>query len=549
MSKIKIFALGGLNEIGKNMYVVEVDNDIFVFEAGLKYADDKMLGIDYIIPSYDYLIQNKNRIKGIFISHGHDEQMGALPDMLNELNGVNIYATKFTMEIIKRELEESKIDYKHLIEIKPHKKISFGSNSIFPISLTHSIPDNVGYVLNTKDGAIVYTGNFMFDSSMLGAYKTDIGKLAYVGKQGVLCLLSESMYAEKKGFTAPNNRITSVVNEVLTHSNRLLVGVFPNQFYKIQEILSSANKAKRNVVVVGKRLLDTINKAIELNYIDFDKTRIKGISHINDENIVVLIADEREKPFSNFLRIIKGYDKFLKVNKNDTVLFVSPIYPGMEKSSTKLFDGIARIGAELIDISSKYYSHHASSEDLMLMINLMEPKYYMPVNGEFRHEIANKNVAIMAGMKKENVLCKLNGQVVKFVKGKLVETEEKIKTDEILIDGTIASDVGELVLKDREILSDNGVVVAVLTIDKITKKMLQNVQIQSRGFIYVKENIDVVKEASEIATKVAKENIKPNFIDYNKVKLGIRDELGKYFYNEIGTKPMILLIIQEIWKF
>jgi len=546
MSKIKIFALGGLNEIGKNMYIVEVDNDIFVFDAGLKYADDKMLGVDYIIPSYDYLTQNKNKIKGIFITHGHDEQMGALPDMLNDLSGVNIYATKFTMEIIKRELAESKIEYKNLIEITAHKKINFGSTSVFPISLTHSIPDAVGYVLNTKDGAIFYTGNFMFDSSMLGPYKTDIGKLAYVGKQGVLCLLSESIYSERKGFTAPNNRITSVVNEVLDRGNRILVSVFQNQFYKIQEILTSVMKTNRDVVIVGKRLLDIINRAIDLNYISFDKTRIKGISHINDENVVVLIADEREKPFSNFLRIIRGYDKFLKVNKNDTVLFISPIYPGMEKSSTKLFDGIARIGAKLIDISSKYYAHHASSEDLMMMINLLEPKYYMPVNGEFRHQIANKNAAIMAGMRKENILCKLNGQVVTLVKGKIIDNDLKIKTDEILIDGDLSGDVGELVLKDREMLSDNGVVVAVLTLDKTTKALMHNVEIQSRGFIYVKENIDVVKEASDIATKVVKENSKPNFIDYNKIKVGIRDELGKYFYNEIGTKPMILLIIQEI---
>ncbi len=545
MAKIKIFALGGLNEIGKNMYIVDIDNSIFVFDAGLKYADDKMLGVDYIIPKYDYLIQNKKRIKGIFITHGHDEQMGALPDILPELDNIPVYATKFTMEIIKRELEESKINYSKLIEIKPHVKLNFGKVSIFPINLTHSVPDSVGYVINTVDGAIFYTGNFMFDSSMLGPYKTDIGKLAYIGKQGVLCLLSESMYADKKGFTAPNNRIAPVVNEILDQDDRILISVFPNQFYKIQELFNGIMHTDRNVVIIGKRLQDIILNSIELKYMKFDVNRIKTISHVNDKNIIVFIADDREKPFSNFLRIIKGYDKFIKLNKKDTVLFMSPVFPGMEKSSSKLLDGIAKIGCNLIDLSNKYLSHHASSEDLMLMINLLNPKYYMPVNGEYRHEVANKKAAIVAGMNEENILCKLNGEVVYFKNGKLVNDNIKIPTDELLIDGEVG-DVGEIVLKDREMLSDNGVVVAVVTIDKSTKKLRHQVEIHSRGFVYVRDNIDVMKEAVNIVTKVVNDNTKPNFIDYNKVKLGIRDELGKYFYNEIGTKPMILLIVQEI---
>lgn len=545
MAKIKIFALGGLNEIGKNMYVIDIDNNIFVFDAGLKYADDSMLGVDYIIPKYDYLIQNKKKIKGIFITHGHDEQMGALPDILPELENVPVYATKFTMEIIKRELAESKINYSKLIEIKPHIKLIFGKISIFPISLTHSVPDSIGYVVNTVDGAIFYTGNFVFDSSMLGPYKTDIGKLAYIGKQGVLCLLSESMYADRKGFTAPSNRIGSIVNEVLDQTGRIIISVFPNQFYKIQELFNGIMHTDRNVVIIGKRLQDIIINSINLGYMKFDINRIKTISHVNDDNIVVLVADEREKPFSNFLRIVRGYDKFIKISKKDTVVFMSPVFPGMEKSSAKLLDGIARTGSNLIDISGKYASHHASSEDLMMMINLLNPKYYMPVNGEYRHEIANKKAAITAGMKEENILCKLNGDVVYFKNGKLVDDNIKIPTDELLIDGEVG-DVGEIVLKDREMLSDNGVVVAVITIDRLTKNLKHPLELHSRGFIYVRDNIDVMKEAVNIATKVVNDNTKPNFIDYNKIKLGVRDELGKYFYNEIGTKPMILLIIQEV---
>ena len=314
MSKIKIFALGGQNEMGKNMYAVEVDKDIFIFDAGLKYADDKMLGIDYIIPKYDYLKENEKRIKGVFITHGHDEHMGALTDIVKEVSSLKIYAAKFTLEIIKEEFDIQGLDKNNLIELKPHKKIDFGINSIFPIALTHTVPDTVGYVLYTPDGAIFYTGNFVFDSAMLGAYKTDIGKLAYVGKQGVLCLLSESLYADKRGFTSPNHRTKNKIREILNQNKgRILYNIYQAQLYRIQELLDEITDTNRNVVIMGKRLETLILKAIDGGYVNFDKKRLKTIHHVTDEKIVVLISDEREKPFSNLQRIVKGYDKFITI--------------------------------------------------------------------------------------------------------------------------------------------------------------------------------------------------------------------------------------------
>ena len=239
MSKIRVFALGGLNENGKNMYVVNVDKDIFVFDAGLKYDNDLNLGIDYIIPNIDYLIKNRNNIKGIFLTHGHEGNMGAIPDVLEQLPEVPVYGTKLTLQIVKRELNKAEIERYKFIEIKPHNKIDFGKNSIFPISVTHSIPDAVCFVLYTKDGAIVYTGDFVFDSTMMDAYKTDIGKLAYVGKQGVLCLLSESFYADKQGHTSPNNRVSSFIKEVLNKSeDRVIATILPAHYYRIQEIFN-----------------------------------------------------------------------------------------------------------------------------------------------------------------------------------------------------------------------------------------------------------------------------------------------------------------------
>ena len=548
MSKIKIFALGGLNEVGKNMYVIEVDNDIFVFDAGLKYADDKMLGVDYIIPNYDYLKENKKRIKGIFITHGHDAQMGALSDILIDLKNIKIFGAKFTLDIIKNQLKEDNIKTDNLIEIKPHKKINFGNNSIFPISLTHSVPDAVGYVLYTQDGAIFYTGNYVFDPTMRGSYETDIGKLAYVGKQGVLCLLSESIYAEKKGFTSPNHRISSIINETLNNnSGRILFNIFQAQLYRIQELFNEIMKTNRKIVIMGKTLESLIYNSIENGYVKFDKTRIGNIHQVNDPNIVVIISDEREKPFSNIKRIIKGYDKFITLTEKDTVIFASPVYDGMEKSYTKVLDDISKIGSNIITIpNKKYLSHHASSEDLMMMLELMNPKYYFPVIGEYRHQVANKEAALKVGMNEENIILKTNGEVATIINGELKQTEEKIKVDDILIDGKTVGDIGELVIKDRESLSENGIVIVTVTLDKQTKQILAGPEILTRGFIFVKDNIDLIKEAQNISLQVIENNIEPNYVDFNKIKMEIRDRVGKYLYEETECKPMILIVVQEV---
>lgn len=548
MSKIKIFALGGLNEDGKNMYVVDVDNDIFIFDAGLKYADDKMLGVDYIIPNYDYIKKNRKNIKGIFITHGHDDNMGALTEIIKAVPEIPVYGTTFTMEIIKDEFLEEKMSVKNLRIIKPHRKINFGKNSIFPISLTHMVPDNVGYVLYTPDGAIFYTGNFVFDSTMLGAYKTDIGKLAYVGKQGVLCLLSESLYADKQGFTSPHHRTGKAIREILNNADgRILYNIYQAQLYRIQELFNEIKNTKRNVVIMGKRLESVILKAIDMHYIDFDKRRICPINHVRDDKVVVIISDEREKPFSNLKRIVRGYDKFITVTPEDTIIFASPVDDGMERTATKLLDGLAKIGANVIQLSKKkYLSHHASSEDLMLMIDLMQPKYYMPVIGEYRHQVANKNVAKEVGMKDENILLKLNGEVAYFEDGKLIDNGMKVPVDDILIDGLAAGDVGELVLKDRELLSDSGIVIITATIDRETKEVLAGPEILTRGFIFVRNNIDLIKNAEAMASSVIKENTKSNFVDFSKVKLGIRDKVGKYFYEQTECKPMILVVIGEV---
>ena len=550
MSKIKVFALGGLNENGKNMYVVEVDKDIFIFDAGLKFDNDRSLGIDYIIPSFDYIVKNRKRVKGLFLTHGHDSNMGAAPDLLETVPEIPVFATKLTMELLKYDLKDINTKKYKLNEIKPHTKLNFGKNSVFPISITHSIPDAVCFVLNTKDGAIVYTGDFTFDATMTGCYQTDIGKLAYVGKQGVLCLLSESIYAEKKGHTSPNNRVADFIREVLVkNENRIIATVMPAHFYRIQEIFDEVSKTHRKIVIMGKALQTMINTAIREKYLTIDSRKIGDLSNLNDKDVVVLISDEKEKPFANLERIIKGYDKYIKINESDTIFITEPSYAGIEKRMAIIMDDIAMLGANAISLSSKrHLLHHASREDLMMMINLMQPKYYFPVKGEYRHQYANATIASEIGIPKENIILKENGDVVEFVNGKITNSTLHIDVDDTLIDGNSQEDVGDLVLKDREMLGSNGIVIVSTTLDKKTKEIIGGPEILTRGFIYVKESQELLIETKELARTIINDNIVPNSqrVDYSKIKNDVRDRLGKFFYKETESKPMIITVIQEV---
>ena len=550
MSKIKIFALGGLNENGKNMYVVEVNKDIFVFDAGLKYDNDINLGIDYIIPSIDYLVKNRKRIKGIFLTHGHEGNMGATPDVLDRLPEVPVYGTKLTLEMVRKDLDKNQLNKFKLIEIKPHVKIAFGKNSIFPISVTHSIPDAVCYVLYTPDGAIVYTGDFVFDSTMQGAYKTDIGKLAYVGKQGVLCLLCESFYADRKGHTSPNNRVSDFIREVLNGTDdRIIATVMPAHYYRIQEIFNEVSNTHRKIVIMGKELQEIITSAINEGYLTINKDKIGTLADLEGKNTLVLISDNKEKPFGNLERIIKGFDKFIEIKETDTIFITEPSYPGIEKRLALIMDEVAMLGADAVSLSSKkHLLHHASREDLMLMINLMNPKYYFPVKGEYSQQYQNGEIAEELGIPKENIILKLNGDVFEINKGKNTNSLEHIETDEILIDGKSQGDIGDLVLKDREMLGENGIVIISCTLDKSTKEIIGGPEILTRGFIYVKESQDLLEETKEVSRQTIEANIEPNAkrVDYSKIKNDVRDTLGNFFYKKTESKPMIITVIQEV---
>ncbi len=548
MSKIKIFALGGLNENGKNMYVVNVDENIFVFDAGLKYPNANMLGVDYIIPKFDYLIANKKKIRGIFLSHAHDGNIGAMPDIMKEMPDVPVYATKFTMTVLKMELEKYNIEATNLKEIRPHSKLDIAGFSMFPITVTHSIPETVAFVLYTNDGAIVYATDFVFDSTMLGAYKTDIGKLAYVGKQGVLCLMAESSYAYREGHTSPKHRISKEVWDLLNQTeDRIIISIFPEHVYRIQEIFDEVAKSKRKLVLMGRKLQRLVNYAKECNYLHYEDSMIGDLSNINDKDVVILTSDDKEKSFASLEKIISRYDKYITLREGDTVFIAEPVYPGNEKKVAKIMDDLSRLDVNVVTLPFKsHVLHHPSSEDLMQMINLMNPKYYFPIKGEYRYQYMNASVAEQAGLDKDRVLLKLNGDVINFVNGKLVSKPEHITADEVLIDGNSSDDIGNLVLKDRELLSKNGIVIVSATIDRKTKKIIADPQILTRGFIYVKDNLDIVNKTEAISKEVIEECINGRKVDFTGIKVKIRERLSAYFNEKTGSVPMIITVILEI---
>ena len=544
MSKIKIFSLGGLDENGKNMYVMEIDKDIFIFDCGLKYASGNMLGIDYIIPDFSYLVKNRKRIKGLFITHGHLENMGATSDLLSQISNIRVYATKFTKYV----LMENGVNSNNIIEIQAHKKMNFGHVSIFPISVTHSAPDAVMYVVNTKDGAICYTGDFIFDPSMMGAYDMDLGKIAYIGKKGVLCLLSESVFSENVGHTSPNHKLIDVFRKAIKDAQgRIMFMVLPTHLYTIEEIFEASLNSHRKIVIMGKKLQNVVNFGLKEGYLSISNDMLGDLSNINDNNAILLICDDKASPYAAMSKILNGYDKFIKLRENDTVVFAEPRYDSNEKVLVRLENDLAEYGCEIVNIpKDKTILHHASSEDLMQMIKLMRPKYYMPVKGEYRYMVGNADLAYSLGIPRDNIILKQNGEAISFLNGELVDKNEKIKVGDALIDGKSSDDIGELVIKDREMLSENGIVLISATISKQDKILLVGPEVTTRGFIYVKDSAEMICEIKRISEAIIERNITPNYVDFNKIKTEIRDELSKYLFEETECKPMIIAVVQEV---
>lgn len=544
MEKIRIFGLGGLDETGKNTYVIEVNDSMFIFDCGLKYADSNMFGIDYVIPDYEYLVKNKKKIKGVFITHGHYENMGGAVDLCHAIPELKFYATHYTKFV----LMDLGLKEENIIEIKPNKKLNFGATSIFPMPVSHSVPGAVMYCVNTKSGAVCYTGDFIIDPLMRDAYDMDLGKIAYVGKQGVLCLLSESSFSEHNGHTSPSHRLASFFGDIINkYDSRILFSVLPTHLYTIQDIFDAAKNSHRKIVIMGKKLQNFIRFATENKYLNYAPDMVGDLSNINDTNAILLICDDKANAYASISKIVNGYDKFITLKENDAVVFAEPRYDANEKIIVKLENDLAMAGCKIISLpKDKNILHHASKEDLMLMIKLMNPKYYMPVKGEYRYMINNANIANALGIPSENIFLKQNGDVVEFIDGVATDKFEHIKVKDALIDGKSSDDVGELVIKDREMLSDNGIVLVSATLSRRDKVLIVGPEITTKGFIYVRDSKDLIQGMKEISEEVITRNIVDGFVDYNKIKTEIRSLLSNYLYEQTECKPMIIAVVQEV---
>jgi ribonuclease J len=404
------------------------------------------------------------------------------------------------------------------------------------------------YVVNTKDGAICYTGDFIIDSKMTGHYDMDLGKIAYVGKLGVLCLLSESTFSERPGYTTPSNRLEDFFKDIINkYEKRLMFLVLPTHLYNIQDIFNSALNKHRKIILMGKKLQNVVAFSKKEGYLTYPDDLLGDLSNVEDEDAILLMSDDKENPYASISKVLSGYDRYIKLKTSDTVVFAEPRYDSNEKLVVKIENELAMFGCNIISIpKDKNILHHASSEDLMLMLKLTNPKYYMPVKGEYRYLVGNANLASNLGMPKENIILKQNGDIVLIEDGELKDTTEHLKVNDILIDGKSSDDVGELVIKDREMLSENGIVLISATLSKKDKTLLVGPEVTTRGFIYVKDSKEIIHEIKRISEDIITRNIVDNYVDFNKIKIEIRTELSKYLYEETECKPMIIAVVQEV---
>ena len=432
--------------------------------------------------------------------------------------------------------------------IKPHRKIDFKEFSVFPFSVSHSVPESVGFSINTPNGAIVYMTDFVIDSTMKDKYDMDLGKLAYIGKQGVLLLMNESVFSEKQGFTSPNHKLDKYFKDAVEKSEgRIIFSILSLHLLTIQNIFDAIKGTNRKVVIMGKYLQTVIDMAIKEGYLHVLPGVIGDLRNLKDSDSVILVNNDRETPYYNLSRIVNGYDKYVTLESTDSICFADPSYEAQELTSVRIKNDIAMHGVKIYDVpKSKSVRLHASSQDLMLMVKIFNPKYYMPIKGEYRYQVGNAKLALSVGMPKENILLKENGDIVTFIDGELSNDFKHIQVDDILIDGKSTNDVGELVLKDREMLGKNGLIVISATVDKKTKNIKNGPEILSRGVIFDKDNNNLIDEIKKRSLEIIKNNVNGKYADYAKIRTDVREDVGNYLYKLTESKPVILTVIQEV---
>lgn len=543
-------ALGGVGEIGKNMYIVEVDEDIFVIDAGLMFPENEMLGIDIVIPDITYLIQNKQRVKGVFLTHGHEDHIGAVSYLLRQIK-VPVYGMRLTIALTKAKLKEQEFrGQAEFIEVTSDTIIEFDTVQVSFFKTNHSIPDSVGVCIQTSEGSIVYTGDFKFDQSATDLYKPEIGKMAKIGQEGVLCLLSDSTDAEKPGYSLSETIIKRELMDAFYNAEgRIIAACFASDLNRIQHIFDAAYESRRKIAVIGKTLEQIFEIAIELEYLHVHHELIIPISQIqdySDHEIVVLATGTQGEPIEVLQKMAKGAHKHVNIQENDTVLIAASPLRGSEVLIFKTIDLLSRAGANII--SSKRIvntSSHGSHEELKFMINLMNPKFFLPVHGEYRMLKAHEKIAKECGVTDDRIFILEKGDVLEFKNDKL-KLAGKVPAGNVLVDGSGVGDVGNIVLRDRKLLSQDGILIVVVTLNKAEKKISAGPEIISRGFVYVRESEKLMEESTKLVKSIVEKSISKESFDWASIKQDMRDELNYFLYEKTKRRPMILPIIMEV---
>lgn len=547
---IKLIALGGVGEVGKNMFVVEINSDIFVVDAGLMYPEDGMLGIDMVIPDITYLKENEDRVKGIFLTHGHDESIGGIYYLLNNIR-VPIYGTKLTLALVGEKLKENKMRQTVLVkEIDNETVLSFDSTTVSFFRTNHSIPDSVGISFSTTMGSIVHTGDFKFDQTPVGNSQMDIGKIASLGENGVLCLLSDSVNAEKPGYSGSEVIVGGEISDVMYNAEgRVIVAVFASNLYRIQQVINAAIKNNRKLAVVGKNMRNILNLAINLGYISVREDVFISVNEINkhsEKEIAILTTSNHGDPLAVLSRMAKQAHKQVNVKVGDTVLIAATPIPGQELVFSKTIDILSRAGANVVFGQKQIHmSGHGHQEELKMMLNLTKPTYFIPVHGEYKMQKSHEKLAKQVGVDAQNIFLVEKGDVVEF-KGDHVYTGGKVPSGNVLIDGLGIGDVGNIVLRDRRLLSQDGILIVVVTLDKQRKQIISGPEIITRGFVYVRESEELITNATNVVSTIVERSMQEHSIEWSQLKLNIREALNQFLYEKTKRRPMILPIIMEI---
>lgn len=549
-NKVQIIPLGGLGEIGKNMTVFRYGDEIILIDAGLMFPEDDMLGIDLVIPDFNYLIENKDKVKAIFLTHGHEDHIGALPYVLKQID-VPVYGTALTLGILQGRLKENGVSSDGLKVIKPGDKINTGAFKLEFIRVNHSIPDAVSIVINTPIGTIIHTGDFKFDHTPVDGQVTQFNKFAEYGDKGVLALLADSTNAERPGVTASEKIVGQTFDDEFRYAkNRIIVATFSSNVHRIQQVIDSAVKYKRKVAIIGRSMINVVNIALELGYLNVPEGTIIDIDETNNytpDQIVIITTGSQGEPMSALTRMAMNDHKKVGIMPGDTVIISATPIPGNEKLVARTIDHLYKLGADVIYEKSNgvHVSGHASREEIKLMHNLVRPKFFIPVHGEYRHLIKHAGIATSLGMPRENIVIAENGCVIELTRNS-IGINGRIPAGKILVDGLGVGDVGNIVLRDRRQLSQDGIMIVVVTIDKDTCQVVSGPDIVSRGFVYVREAEGLMDEARDKVQAALEKCEENGTSEWSVIKSTIRDSLGRFLYERTRRRPMILPIIMEI---